>query len=74
MAEIPERLSDILSTPTPPAYSVFLLARDGTVSNPVRVAAKDDADGREQARAMVDGHAVELWGGLRFIEHFPSIG
>ncbi|MHC2002855.1 hypothetical protein ACYQR9_20755 [Methylobacterium sp. CM6241] len=38
-----------------------------------RLAAEDDDRAIEAVKAMVDGHAVELWDGLRFIEHFPSV-
>ncbi|WP_210248472.1 hypothetical protein, partial [Methylobacterium sp. WL103] len=26
-----------------------------------------------EAKALVNGHAVELWDGLRFIDHFPTL-
>lgn len=74
MTEVPARLTDILSTPPPSAYRLILLAKNGTVSASVPVAVEDDAQGRDRARSMVNGNAVELWDGLRFIEHFPSVG
>ena len=39
----------------------------------VPISVQDDDEAVERAKAMVDGHAVELWDGLRFIEHFPPV-
>ncbi|WP_281407802.1 hypothetical protein [Methylobacterium sp. WL69] len=39
----------------------------------LRIVVDDDAHAMEAAKAMVDDHAVELWDGLRLIEHFPAI-
>lgn len=71
MAGIPRHLTDILSTPPQPAYRVVLIAKNGTVLGTVPVSVEGDEEGLERARSMVDGHAVELWDGLRFIEFFP---
>lgn len=71
MAEIPKHITDILEKLPPPAYRVMLLARNGTLLGSVPISVCDDEHGRERARSMVDGHAVELWDGLRFIEYFP---
>ena len=35
--------------------------------------APDDEEAKHKAKSMVDGHGIDLWGGLRFIEHFPPI-
>jgi hypothetical protein len=56
--------TDVLSKPKPPS---------GTVVNAMRLAVESDEEALERAKAMVDGHAVELWDGLRFIEHFPPV-
>jgi hypothetical protein len=34
------------------------------------ISASGDDDARDKARALVDGHAVVLWDGFRFIERF----
>lgn len=57
----------------PTAYRVILLRKDGTVVGTVPVSARDDDLAIERAKALADGHAVELWDGLRFIEHFDPI-
>ncbi len=53
------------------AYRVLLLQRDGAVVEIQVVIAGDDSEAIALAKAMVDGHAVELWDGVRFIDHFP---
>lgn len=52
------------------AYRVFLLASDDSVRDSVPLTAADDAEAMALAAAMVDGQAVELWDGVRFIERF----
>lgn len=49
------------------------MEKDGAVASVLRIIVDDDAHAMEAAKAMVDGHAVELWDGLRFIEHFPAV-
>lgn len=73
MIEIPTRFTDFLTTTPAPAYRVMLLTKNGVVLESVPVSVKDDGDGRDRARSMGDGRAVELWDGLRFIEHFPPV-
>lgn len=65
--------TDALSEQSPPAYRVFLLAKTGNVIGTIPISVEDDSEAVERAKAMVDGHAVELWDGLRFIEHFPPV-
>ncbi|MHC2020472.1 hypothetical protein [Methylobacterium sp. CM6247] len=65
--------SDSLTEPRAPAYRAIIIAKSGTVVNALRLQAEDDEQACEHAKAMVDGHAVELWDGLRFIEHFPPV-
>ncbi|GJE54812.1 MULTISPECIES: hypothetical protein [Methylobacterium] len=57
----------------PANYRAVLLRADGSVVFTSNLNAADDDEALGFAQAMVDGHAVELWDGLRFIEHFPSI-
>lgn len=73
MAATHQFRTDALSEQLPPAYRVFLLAKTGAVIGMVPIAVQDDSEAVERAVAMVDGHAVELWDGLRFIEHFPPV-
>ena len=61
----------VLFETTPPAYRVYILAENGTIDNVVRLAANDDDHAIEYAKSMVDGHAIDLWDGLRFIDQFP---
>ena len=73
MSEVVKLASDILSEPRPPIYRVVVLAGCGTVHNVLRLTAADDEQAKERAKMMVDGHAVELWDGLRFIDHFAPV-
>lgn len=73
MPDTPQCRTDVLSERQPPAYRVVLLAKSGTVINAWRLIADGDEQAMECAKGLVDGHAVELWDGVRFIEHFPPI-
>ncbi|GJD93630.1 hypothetical protein [Methylobacterium iners] len=53
-------------------YRANLIDEQGAVVSAVRILAGDDVEAREKAKALVDGHAVDLWAGLRFIDHFPT--
>lgn len=61
MMDIPACLANILTTPPPPAYRVVTLAGNGTVLGSLPILVGDDEQGRERAKSMVNGHAVELW-------------
>lgn len=37
------------------------------------ISALEDDEAKAKARALVDGHAVDLWDGLRFIARFEPI-
>ncbi|MHC2017206.1 hypothetical protein [Methylobacterium sp. CM6247] len=67
----PAHIHSALTEQPPPAYRVFLLAKTGGVIGMVPFAVQDDSEAVERAKAMVDGHDIELWDGSRFIEHFP---
>lgn len=54
-------------------YRATLIGERGTVVSNVRIAAFDDGEAREKAEALANGHAVDLWEGLRFVDHFPAI-
>ncbi|MCJ2080180.1 hypothetical protein [Methylobacterium sp. J-090] len=73
MFEAVKMYSDILSEPRSPIYHIILLADCGKVHNVLRLNADDDEQAIERAKMMVDGHAVELWDGLRLIEHFAPV-
>ncbi|WP_156652667.1 hypothetical protein [Methylobacterium sp. Leaf86] len=72
MSDNTQSPSDPLGGRRAPAYRVIILAKNGDIVSAARISVEDDR-AIEAARAMVDGHAVELWDGIRFIEHFPSI-
>jgi hypothetical protein len=44
-----------------PDYRVFVISSDGHFCNSVPLECGDDAEAKEQAKQLVDGHDVELW-------------
>ena len=49
-------------------YRVFFIGPSGKIAGPPAIIeAGDDDIALRQARALVDGHAVELWDGSRLI-------
>lgn len=73
MDDVPRTIADTPASPGPRAYLVLILEPDGTLVRQHDLVAFDDEEAIELAEIMVDGHAVELWDGLRFIEHFDAI-
>lgn len=54
-------------------YRVMIIRGDDVVSTlPLPDQISSDSQAKAVARAMVSSCAVELWDGLRFIEHFDS--
>ncbi|GEP09253.1 hypothetical protein [Methylobacterium gnaphalii] len=53
-------------------YRVVALDDDGRVNASTTLPAIDDEAAKRFARRMAKGFAVELWDGLRFIEHYDS--
>ncbi|KQO69386.1 hypothetical protein ASF22_01895 [Methylobacterium sp. Leaf87] len=56
-----------------PRYRAFLLDMNGRILRERRIDALCDEDAISVAATMMDGRAIDLWDGLRFIEHFPPI-
>ncbi|GJD59627.1 hypothetical protein [Methylobacterium dankookense] len=54
-------------------YRAFLLDADGNVVRTEYLAAETDDAALALAEPMANGHAVEVWDGLRFIEHFDAL-
>lgn len=63
---------EILQTPPKPAYLAMLISKASKLLGVVRLSAKDEEQAIWKAKSMVDGHAVELWDGLRYIDYFPE--
>ena len=54
-------------------YRAVLVDVNGSAVSTFRLRADGDVDAVVQAKALVDGHGVDLWEGMRFIEHFPAV-
>jgi hypothetical protein len=54
-------------------YRIYVTTTDGHVTAPATVIeCADDQEAIGKAAQLVDGRAVELWEGARFIMRFPS--
>ena len=58
---------------SPPRYRVIILGTNDSVLRVEPIAVETDDEALSQARAFVDGHAVQLWDGLRLIEHLNPV-
>lgn len=54
-------------------YRAILVDVNGCPVQVLPLASADDDKAVVQARALVDGHSIDLWDGIRFIEHFPAV-
>lgn len=52
------------------AYRAITLCPDGNVLATHPLSAGSDEEAAQLASALVEDRAIELWDGLRFIEHF----
>lgn len=55
----------------PPAYRVLVLSPSGRVLLSEPIAAASDTEAAAMVRRRSGTAPVELWDGVRFIEHFP---
>jgi hypothetical protein len=51
-------------------YYAYLIGSDGRIKDRINMFCEDDEKAKEQARQLVDGHAVELWQEKRRIAVF----
>lgn len=58
--------------PEPSTYRVLMLAQDGSVVTAMPIPADSDLEALTLAETLRAEFAVELWDGLRFIEHFET--
>lgn len=54
-------------------YHAILVDADGRAISMHWIRATEDEEAVRQAQALVDGHGVDLWDGVRFIEYFPAL-
>lgn len=52
-------------------YRAIFVGNDGQIKHIIDVEATSDAEAIKFTETMVDSHAIDLWEGLRYIEHFP---
>ena len=54
----------------PPSYRAMMFGADGRMVLQAVIAAAGDDAAKAQALALADGHSVDLWDQLRFIDRF----
>ncbi|WP_156383757.1 hypothetical protein [Methylobacterium sp. Leaf456] len=57
----------------PAAYRVLVLSASGHILLSESISAKNDGEAVAQARRRAGAASVELWDGVRFMEHFPPL-
>jgi len=67
-----EPFSHIGGDRTASGYLVMVLAGDETVARTEWMSASDDEEALSRAVRLADGRAVNVWDGLRFVEHVKS--
>ncbi len=55
----------------PAAYRVLVLSASGRILVSEPISAASDGEAMAQARQRSGAASVELWDGVRFMEHFP---
>lgn len=63
----------LADTNLPRSYRALTLAENGRVTSTIHLNAGCDRDAIRQASSMSVRGAVDLWDGLRFIEHFATL-
>lgn len=56
-----------------PCYRAVILDACGGAVLSTLVSASGDDEAMDKAQALIDGHAIDLWDGFRFIERFEPL-
>jgi hypothetical protein len=51
-------------------YRAYVMGQDGHIVSRVDIVCRDETDAKQRAKALVDGHDIELWHGDRVIAKF----
>lgn len=54
-------------------FRAYILDEDGHITFRIDLQVRDEAEARERAKLLVDGHAVELWEGSTKLDRFEPI-
>jgi hypothetical protein len=53
-------------------YRAYIVGPDGHIQRRIDLFCADDDEAKERAKAMVDGHAIELWQEARKVVQFDA--
>jgi hypothetical protein len=48
-------------------YRAYVMGPDGHIQSRIDIVCKDETDAKQRAKALVDGHDIELWQADRVI-------
>jgi len=51
-------------------YRAYVMGPDGHIESRIDIVCRDEIDAKERAKALVNGHDIELWHGDRVIAKF----
>lgn len=51
-------------------YRAYAMGQDGHIVSRIDIVCRDEIAAKERAKALVDGHDIELWHGDRVIAKF----
>ncbi|MDA9490821.1 hypothetical protein XI08_17340 [Bradyrhizobium sp. CCBAU 11361] len=54
-------------------FRAYIIDGEGHITLRIDLEVQDEAEARERARLLVDGHAVELWEGATRLDRFEPI-
>lgn len=54
-------------------FRAYVLDGEGHITHRIDIEVQDEAEARERAKSLVDGHAVELWEGATRLDRFEPI-
>lgn len=51
-------------------YHVYMIGDDGHINMRIDLQCESDADAKDRAQGLVDGHPLELWRGDKLLDRF----
>ncbi|MCK1653842.1 hypothetical protein IVA88_20700 [Bradyrhizobium sp. 149] len=51
-------------------YRAYVMGQDGHIESRIDIVCRDEIEAKARAKALVDGHDIELWHGDRVIANY----